>query len=980
MKKSLGSMVSLACGMALVLGLIPAGAAAAADSMKPVQPLPAELRLPDKPFAGLTDSVQLVRDEHAVPHILAQNNQDALMVLGYVHAQDRFFQMDLLRRTFSGTLAELLGPTVVGQDVQFRTFGLRRGAEESLGVISAESLEWLDAYTAGVNAFLAEGVLPPEYGLLELTPAGVPPWTVVDSMTVAKGLAFGLSFDLDDLDLTISLLTFLEAGQVFGFDGISLFFEDLFRTAPFDPAVTIPDFFSQAGVAPATKAMPRPTVKNGKLGGYLDGRSLALTRGFREQIASIPFLRGTLDGPDTPKGSNWWLASGAVTASGYPMLANDPHLALDNPSTFYEAHLRVRKGEDRPMNIYGVTFPGGPLVAQGCNPWICWGSTVNPLDVTDVYQEVLVLDPGTGVPVATVFDGQPEPLVLIPQSYNFNVIGDGMPDNLADAGVGPLEGGLTLIVPRRNNGPIVAVDLSDPDLPLALSVQYTGWRATREVDAFRLWARAGSVEAFKEGAKHFDVGSQNWGYADVNGNIAYFTGAEAPLREDLQNLNFPDGGFPPYLLRDGTHTLAHEWLPATNPTPDQSLNYAILPFEEMPHSVNPAQGYLLNCNNDPVGTSLDNVPFNQLRPGGGLYYLSPGYASGFRQGRLVRAFAQALEDTGNQLTPADFQRLQANNQLLDAEVLVPYILTAFDNASAPGAPAEVAALAADPGVAEAVGRLAAWDFSTPTGIPQGFDPGDDPFNLPAPSQEEIDASVAATLYSTWRGQAVQNIIDVPLGPLASEGPGSSLSMTALRNLLDSFPQRQGVGASGLPFFLFPGVADPAAARDGVLLKSLRDALDLLAGDDFAPAFGNSTDQGDYRWGTLHRITFDHPFGGPFSIPTAGGAFPDLGPELSGIARSGGFGALDASSHSSRADDLDEFKFGSGPARRFVGHLTPDGVEAVQVIPGGQSGVLGSPFSFDQLLLWLTNHYHPVYLTPGEVIQAIDTYQQLLPVP
>jgi penicillin amidase len=801
-------------------------------------------------------------------------------------------------------------------------------------------------------------------------------------MTIAKGLAFGLSFDLDDLDLTVSLLTFLTAGQVGGFDGVALFFEDLFRTAPFDPALTLPDFLGGAGAASlqgnGSKAMPRPQMKNGKLGGYLDGRSLQMAKGFREHIDAIPMLRSTLDGTDTPKGSNWWVASGAVTESGYPLLANDPHLTLDNPSTFYEAHLRVRRGEDRPMNIYGVTFPGGPLVAQGCNPWICWGSTVNPLDVTDLYQEVLVIQ--DGVPVATLFDGQPEPLVLIPQTYNVNVIGDGMPDNLADAGVGPLEGGLTLIVPRRNHGPIVAVDLSDPDLPLGLSVQYTGWRATREVDAFRTWARAGSVEAFEEGARYFDVGSQNWAYADVNGNIAYFTGAEAPLREDLQTLLFPDGGFPPYLIRDGSGGLQHEWLPATNPTPDQSLGYAILPFEEMPHAVNPERGYILNCNNDPVGTSLDNIPFNQLRPGGGLYYLSPGYASGFRQGRLVRAFEQALEDTGNQLTVGDFARLQGNNQLLDAEVLVPYILAAFENASGGGAPPELAALAADAGIAEAVGRLTAWDFSTPTGIQGGFDPEDDPFNLPAPDAAEIEASVAATIYSTWRGQAVQNIIDASLGPLASEGPGSNLAMTALRNLLDNFPQRQGVGTSGLPFFVVPGVPNPEAARDVILLQSLRDALDLLASDTFAAAFANSTDQADYRWGYLHRITFDHPFGGPFSIPTAGGGFPDLAPGLSGIARSGGFGALDASSHSARADGLNEFKFGSGPARRFVGHLTPGGVDAMQVIPGGQSGVLGSPFQFDQLLLWLTNHYHPVYLTPGQVVGAIETYQQLFPVP
>ena len=113
----------------------------------------------------------------------------------------------------------------------------------------------------------------------------------------------------------------------------------------------------------------------------------------------------------------------------------------------------------------------------------------------------------------------------------------------------------------------------------------------------------------------FDVGSQNWAYTDRAGNIAYFTSAEMPLREDLQTLNQPDGT-PPFLLRDGTGQLQNEWLPVQNPQPGQALPYEILPFAEMPQVVNPASGYILNANNDPVGTTLDNNPLNQVRPGG----------------------------------------------------------------------------------------------------------------------------------------------------------------------------------------------------------------------------------------------------------------------------------------------------------------------------------------------------------------------------
>jgi penicillin amidase len=413
----------------------------------------------------------------------------------------------------------------------------------------------------------------------------------------------------------------------------------------------------------------------------------------------------------------------------------------------------------------------------------------------------------------------------------------------------------------------------------------------------------------------------------------------------------------------------------------------------MPQVRNPASGWVANCNNDPVGTTLDNNALNQLRPGGGLYYLNPGYAPGFRMGRIRRLIEDALaaKGTAGGFTPADFKAFQANHQLLDAEVLVPYVLAAFGNAGAAGAPAPLADLGADPGVAEAVGLLAAWDFSTPTGLAAGFDPGDDPAALPQPSEQEIAASVAATVYAAWRGQVVPAVIDATLErvdaavaalgvqapSLADLAPGSNQALAALRNLLDTFPARQGFGASGLDFFAVPGVADRGAARDVVLLQCLRDALDLLASDAFAPAFGNSTDLLDYRWGYLHRIEFDHILGDPFSIPAAGG-LADLGPGLPGVARSGGLGALDASSHGARADGLNEFMFGSGPARRFVGEVPPSGPVFEQVIPGGESGILNDAFQSDQLLLWLTNGYKTFFWQPGDVIRNIRTYQQFLP--
>lgn len=919
---------------------------------------------------GLLAPVRVRRDVHDVPHIFARNDRDALFALGRAHARDRFFQMDLLRRTFSGTLAELVGDDGLDSDVQLRTLGLRRAAAASLPALSAATRAWLNAYARGVNSWLRDPAnpLPPEYTVLELTRAGIPDWTPVDSLVIAKGLAFSLSFDLGDIDLTMALSAFQEAGEEGGFNGVALFSQDIYRSAPFDPAVSIPGFLPGASAAPRQAPLS-----------FLPQRGLNLLRRYRDKVGKVPLLRRAFERREGGRGSNWWVARGNVTASGRPLLANDPHLALDVPAIFYEAQLRVSGGERPAMNAFGVTFPGVPGIVLGCNPRVCWGATTNPMDVTDVYLERLVLDPETGLPVATRFEGRPEPLVFVPQAFRVNLVGNDIPNDLVDAGIGPLEGGVTLLVPRRNNGPVVGIDISEPDQPIAISVQYTGWGATRELDAFRTWNRAGSMPEFVAGLQFFDVGSQNWAYADVAGNIAYWTSAENPLREDLQELERPDGNTPPWLIRDGTHTLRHEWLRNPAARPGLDFPFRSLPFAEMPQVVNPARGWIANANQDPVGTTLDNDPLDQERRGGrGLFYLSPAYEPGFRMGRIVRLLEGELARDGS-FSAADFKRFQANNQLLDAEVLTPHLLAAFDRAARPGASAALAALAADPRVAEAVGRLRTWDWSTPTGIPQGWDPGDEVNPLPAPSAGEIARSVAATIYAVWRGEVVRRTIDRTLieAGLGDFRPDGGQALAALRHHLERFPQNGGVGASGLQIFRAAGAASPAEARDLTLLGSLQAALEKLASEDFEEAFDGSTDQDDYRWGLLHRIVFDHPLGGPFSIPPRG--LVPVSSELRGVARAGGFGAVDASSHDVRADSVDDFMFGSGPARRFVGELRADGPLAEEVIPGGTSGVVGSPFQSDQLILWLVNDDHPWPWKPGDVAAATRVIEVLDPV-
>src|SRR5262245_43541818 len=190
------------------------------------------------PFPGLHQSAQLVVDRNGVTHVFAAREDDLYFLQGWVHARDRFFQMDQNRRLASGTLAELLGSGALPSDVQLRTIGLRRAAERSLAVLLPGTRAALSAYARGVNAWLGANPLPPEYAALELTRAQ--PWNEADSVVIGKLIAFSLSFDLD-IDATVALKSYVAAGAALGFDGEKLFSEDLNRSAPFDPAATVPD-------------------------------------------------------------------------------------------------------------------------------------------------------------------------------------------------------------------------------------------------------------------------------------------------------------------------------------------------------------------------------------------------------------------------------------------------------------------------------------------------------------------------------------------------------------------------------------------------------------------------------------------------------------------------------------------------------------------------------------------------------------------
>jgi penicillin amidase len=920
---------------------------------------------------GLQQPVRVIRDGSGIPHVYALSDHDAFFMNGYLEAQDRFFQMDVSRRQASGTLAEMLGPgpgdQVLSTDVMLRTLGLRRAAERSLAAYPEWVVADLRAYADGVNAWLARNPLPPEYGALELSKASVPAWSPLDSVAIGKLIAFGLSFDSGDLRNTQLLLTYQAVGSALGFDGTKLFFDDVMRSEPFDHTLSIPPG-ATIGLRlerPGASRRARP----------IDPGEVRAAEEFVHSAGSLGLVR-----PEQG-GSNWWLVSGAKSATGSPLLAGDPHLSLSSPPVWYELGLTVAGNpHDAGMNVYGTGFPGAPGIVLGFNDQLMWSATVNPMDVTDFFQERVVVS--GGVPVATLYKSVPEPLTIIPETFRINRL-DGTPDDATVVAPGARPSGVvvppaTFVVPRLNNGPLITAPSGPPGAETAIGVAYTGFAPTRELQAVLLFDRARSLDDFNQALQFFDFGSQNWGVADVEGNIAYWTSAELPLREDLQAGTV--AGLPPYFVRDGTGALPDGWIPEPSPPADQALPYQILPFAEMPQIVNPTQGFIASANNDPIGTTLDNDPLNQLRPGGGIYYLSPGYAIGDRVARITKLLQADLAG-GGKVSLTGMQRIQSDVVLHDATVLVPYIEQAYRNAATPGAAAQLAAFAADPAVTEAVQRLTGWDGSTPTGIPEGYDATDVNGMRATPGASEMANSVAATIYSLWRGQIVKNTIDATLQRvgLGSVPPSGDRALVALRHLLDTFPTTHGVGASGLNFFAVPGVASPEAARDILILASVKDALTLAASPAFAPAFGGSTNQDDYRWGRLHRITFAHLLDGPFSIPPGAG-FSDLGPGLPGLATDGGYDTVDAATHALRAATLNGFMFNSGPSRRFIGDAQPKGIQATQVIPGGESAEPADPTFGNQLGLWLTNDAHPALQKRDAVAQNAASEEVFVPNP
>jgi len=309
--------------------------------------------------AGIAAPVKIERDAHGIPRITAGSEADALFGLGYAHGQDRVWQMDFNRRIAQGRLAELVGPAGLDTDRFIRTLGIQRHAQALLDAADAETRALLDAYVAGVNAaFVARtGPLPPEF---PLTRAPEPaPWTALDSAAWAMLMALDLSQEWRDELARLRLAARFTLAEINdlrpppGGDAVV-------PTADYPAQYRLMGVFSTAAGAPARNAL-------------LDDAA---------RLAGLPAFTelGTGEGI----GSNNWVVAGRRSASGAPLLANDPHLALTTPSIWYFARL------DAPgLKAAGATLPGLPWVLLGRNAQVAWGATSVHGDGSDLYLERL---------------------------------------------------------------------------------------------------------------------------------------------------------------------------------------------------------------------------------------------------------------------------------------------------------------------------------------------------------------------------------------------------------------------------------------------------------------------------------------------------------------------------------------------------------------------------------------------------------------
>lgn len=494
---------------------------------------------------GLTNRVTVSREPSGVVHIQAQNENDLFYTLGFMHASDRLWQMDFQRRLAQGRLSEVVGESTLQQDITNRTLGLYQAATSAYANLDPNTRNIINTYTNGINAYLAlNRPLPLEFQILNYKPD---PWQPVDVLGVVKLQSLVQSGNFQSELLRSRLIS----------QGVPLSrIQEIFPPYTGDVTILRPQDVTKIPGLPASNPATLPQLDLSALALPVSDASLA-------RIASSQLLS-----PET-FASNNWVVSGSRTTTGKPFLANDPHITLQIPSVWYAAHLEAPTYE-----AIGATFPGLPGVVIGRNNYISWGVTTTQADVQDLY--ALVENPNA--PGQYIYRNQ-----LRPYAVRYETI--------------KVRGAADVILPVRESvyGPVIS-DALGIQQPLAL--QFVSLAPTdNTVTAFQGINRARNWNEFTTALQNYVAPIQNFVYADVNGNIGYYTPGRIPIRQAGHSGLLPIPG-----------TGQFDW-------------QGFIPFNQLPQVLNPDSGYIVTAN-------------NRVAPSNYPYTISQEWAEPYRAERI----------------------------------------------------------------------------------------------------------------------------------------------------------------------------------------------------------------------------------------------------------------------------------------------------------------------------------------------------------